>query len=545
MLLNPLHFASKSEIFCRIFAVSALFLAPLAVEAQAYAPPLSGWTHSGTWNRDTPQKHGVSLVGDDVTYSAPVIAEIDGDTSNGKEVAIGSADGVLQVYRANGSLLWSSTTPNYSCGTTSNNKLLSSPAVGAIFGDGMPYVVVGYGGFGGKACGGGVVAFRGNDGTQTWHFDLKKFAKKQKFYSISHAVLSSPALADTDFDGKMEIAFGSFDRNVYLLNSNGSLRWYYQAADTVWSSPAFANINSDPNLELIIGTDISQNKKLRPPTQNGGYVYAFKTKAVSSKSKKIGFRQKGGYIWQSSFNQVIYSSPVIADVLPSSPGEEVIVGSGCYFPERTNKKRGGWIKVMRLSTGRVLATLNTGVCSSSHVAVGDIDGDGVLEVVATVRGSTSVGGDGTGRVMAWKVPNPSAPLWSVAPKVKGQNDDDMGDLKSPVIADLDGNGSLEVVVGNESGVSILQGRTGASLSCETSSCVSQIMLPVSAKIRSTPAIGDVNLDGKLDLVFASGAAFALTDFAGILNSEAGVSPAYATPWPMSRGNPRHTAHFGD
>ncbi|MCO6429436.1 MAG: hypothetical protein J5J00_01125 [Deltaproteobacteria bacterium] len=511
--------------------------------------PIPGWTHSTELNRDTPKRHGLLLNGGDVTFSSPVIADIDGDPSNGLEVAVGGADGVLHAYKANGELLWNVQLPNASCRQASSiNKLLSSPAVGVLKGDGMPHVIVGYGGVGGSACGGGVVAVRGSDGQTVWHFDLKKFAKKERFGSISHAVFSSPAVADVDGDGKLEVGFGSFDRNVYLLNHDGSVRWYYNAADTIWSSPAFADIDNDSKLEMIIGTDISANSRLRPPTKNGGYVYAFDTS--DRKGKRIFFRDRSISKWQTYFDQVIYSSPIIADVLPDSPGEEVLVGSGCFFPQRGRKKKGRWVKVMRLKDGKVLRTLPTAGCSSSSPAVGDIDDDGVLEVVATVNGDKSIGGDGKSRIMAFKAASSSL-LWSIIPTERGRNDPWGGNFQSPVVADLDGNGSLEVLVANGASVGIYSGRDGFPLTCQDSSCTNPYMLYAFDTLRSTPAVGDVNNDGQLDVVIAGGhtssgglgVLYGWTNFGDVLQSSPGLQAPLSVPWQMFRGNSGRTAKY--
>ena len=89
-------------------------------------------------------------------------------------------------------------------------------------------------------------------------------------------------------------------------------------------------------------------------------------------------------------------SPVIADVMPDRAGLEVVVQSGCYFPQKEIPKRGAWIKVLRGRDGKVLRTLSIPTCSSSQVAVADLDGDGELEIVATVSGSAAYGGDGFG-----------------------------------------------------------------------------------------------------------------------------------------------------
>ncbi len=533
-----------TNIWC--FAVLALLaITPLPEAfAQSNFPPLPGWTHSGSQNR-TGNQSGVMLPGREVSYSSPVIAEIDGNTGNGKETAVGTSDGTLHVVRADGSVAWSRPLPNQSCrGNALNNKLHSSPAVGELFGNGIPYVVVGYGGTGGPICDGGIAAFRGTDGEPLFTFSLKKFAKKQRYGSRVFAVWSTPGLADVDGDGKMEIGFGGFDRNVYLLNANGSVRWYYNAADTIWSSATFANIDNDPDLEMIIGTDISGNSRLRPVTKNGGYVYAFKTKP--RKPMKINFRDSRAYVWQTAFDQVIYSSPTVADVIPSSPGPEVIVGSGCFFPQGSANKAGRWVKIMNGKTGQVIRTLSASACMSASPAVGDLDGDGNMEVVITANGHGSIGGDGQSRVHAWHAETGDA-LWTVTPRDRGGNDEYGGNFVSPVIADVDGNGSLEVVVANNSSVQIYNGATGEALTCEQRDCGGQkLQLYAGSHLRSTPAIGDIDGDGLLDIVIgaesgSSGALFSWTGFLGNLNSPNGSHSPFYSPWPMFKGNAARAA----
>src|SRR5690606_25084990 len=157
----------------------------------------------------------------------------------------------------------------------------------------------------GTACDGGVVAYRGSDGKERWRFSTKRFARKARFGTNHHTVYSTPALADTNGDGTLEIGFGSFDRNVYLLTASGRVRWYYNAADTVFSSPAFVNVDSDRHLEMVIGTDISRNRALRPPTRDGGNLYALKTRRPRGRSKRISFRDRRAYAWLRPLDQVL------------------------------------------------------------------------------------------------------------------------------------------------------------------------------------------------------------------------------------------------
>jgi hypothetical protein len=356
-------------------------------------PPLSGWTHSPKFPDDTRQQHGVVLQGKDIVRSSPVIADIDGNSTNGKEVAVGGVDGILYVYKSNGQLLWSKNVLPQSC-TARGDKINSGPAVGRIYGDGIPYIVVSYGPVGSGDCDGGIATYDGRNGTLKWRFSLREWARKQGYTEGVYGMISSPALADTDGDGRMEIGFGGLDRNVYLLNADGTVRWYYHAADTVWSSPAFVNIDSDPELELVIGTDIMGNPNLNPRTYDGGYVYAFDTQPRTP--SRIEFQT--GYKWRTHFNQVIYSSPVIGDVLPNNSGPEIVIGSGCYYPRNVSQlgdKYGKWIKILRLSDGAVLQTLNANACIQSSAALGDLDDDGVLEIVATVNSPTFIDTDAT------------------------------------------------------------------------------------------------------------------------------------------------------
>lgn len=547
-----------------LLLLACMLLPVMAVQAgnNDNPPPLPGWTHSPAFSVDTPQRHGIVLSGGQIVRSSPVIAEIDGNAQNGREVAVGGVDGMLYVYGSDGGLRWSTNVQPAPC--TVNNtdsKLSSTPAVGQLAGFGVPYVVVGYGSVNPSDCDGGVVAYDGRNGNLSWRFSLRAWAQNQGYTENLHGVASAPALADTDGDGTMEIGFGGFDRNVYLLNADGSVRWYYHAADTVWSSPAFVDINGDRRLEMIIGTDIAANPNLTPPTSDGGYVYAFDTRQRPFDALRVNF-QPGALadpiIWRTAFDQAIFSSPSIGDVLPGNAGMEIVIGSGCFFPAGFANKNGKWIKILRLSDGAVLQTLNTNAdCVISSPALGDIDDDGKLEVVATVGDLLDTATDKS-FIMAWDPDENANPQWSTTPfnpisppgDIQG-NDEDGGSMQSAVIADLDGNGSLEVLAANFWSVHVLNGRDGAPLTCQNDQCGAQLSLFTWGMLKSTPAVGDLNGDGRLDVVIGGmhatnggkGMLYSWTGFANLLKSPPGAQAASSAPWPMFRGNPRHTAVY--
>lgn len=344
-----------------------------------------------------------------VGWSTPAIADLNNDSI--LDVVVAGSSGTVDAYTIDGELLWSTPIPGGACAlTNSGDRLYSSPSIGSLHGDGKLQVVVGFGGFKGQACDGGVVSINGTDGSIDWVYSIKTWSKKSKQWAFRNAVVSTPSLSDTDGDGTLEIGFGSFSRHIYLLNHNGTARWVYQAADTVWSSATFMQADSDAQLEMVIGSDISANKKIKPVTKNGGFMLTFDTKPFS---KLVPFRDPRKRILQGMtfFEQTVYSSPVVGEVFPGSEGEEIVVGSGCFFPQGKNPKEGMWMKVLS-AKNKTLFTLPFDSCSSSSPTLMDVNGDGVKDIIGAVSGGN--GGSGIPMMRAYSVASGSVQeLWEV------------------------------------------------------------------------------------------------------------------------------------
>jgi hypothetical protein len=535
-------------------------------------PPLAGWSRSISFGDDSPQVHGILLPAARIGRSSPTIGEIDGNGANGKELAVGSSDGNLFVYGADGSLRWSAFVLPSSCTTSPAGSALinSTPAVGALYGDGTAYVLVTYGASVPSDCDGGLVAYDGRNGQLAWRFSTRAWQTAEGYPPEGlYGAMSSPTLADADGDGRLEIAFGGLDRNFYLLNSDGSVRWYYHAADTVWSSPVFVNIDNQGPLEVVVGTNTSANPEMVPPTSGGGYVYAFGTNPRSQ--RRINFRGSLGYIWRTANpGQVIHSAPARGDVLPDPPGDELVVGSGCFLEGGSADKAGPWVQILGPADGAVLQTLDVppgGTCIQSSPALGDIDDDGKLEIVVTMGSDEDMGGDSLGRIVAWDPEKPT-PKWSTVPYSPHEppsspagNDEFGGDLQSPVIADIDGNGSLEVLAANFWSVHVLAGADGTPLSCQDNTCGKQTSLFAWGTLKSMPAVADADNDGDLEVFIGgmhiwspgggglppagAGMLYAWTDFAGVIGSKSGSHPPYSAPWPMFHSNPVLTGAPGE
>jgi hypothetical protein len=222
---------------------------------------LFAWHHDGTELRDgdsNPATNGVLLLtASNFSYSTPTVANIDTDPY--REIIAGMRDGKLYVFRHDG-------TPYPGFPFVTGGDITTSPAVGDIDNDGRVEIVFGSG------TDSKVYAIR-SDKTSAAGFPVG--------IQLGQDVDSSPALADVTNDGYLDVVIGASNGNLFLFRGNGGTiptGWPVAIKDNVGtkiairSSPAVADVDGDGSLDIVVGDQIG---RLHGFTAAGQYLPGF------------------------------------------------------------------------------------------------------------------------------------------------------------------------------------------------------------------------------------------------------------------------------
>ena len=253
-------------------------------------------------------------------------------------------------------------------------------------------------------------------------------------------VFATPAIGDIDHDGLPDIVASSWDQHVYAWNHIGAILpgWPRFIYDTSWSSPALADLDGDGWLEIIVGADMDRGNAANNPPINlapGGILWVFRSNGANFPG------------WPRHVShEVLWSSPAIAD-LNADGSLDIVIGTGqnfgganarfLYAIDRHGNALPGWPVAMPGAT-------------MGSPAIADLNGDGQLEV-ATQTSDGSVVFVTRGDVRRGQICNRSYPPCSNSVNMDG----------GVSVADIDGDGTLDVVTATEHNLQVLNGKTGA------------------------------------------------------------------------------------
>lgn len=337
---------------------------------------------------------------------------------------------------------------------------------------------------------------------------------------------SSPALVDLDGDGVLDVVVGSRDLKLYGLsgrNGDAIAGWPQATSHQIDSSPAVADVDGDGRTEVFIGSGSF--------TAHGGALYSFTRDGVVRFRRALGdvhFRDPAVFstpalgdldgngrldvataslgvqsVWQLDaagkplpgfpfhWDDTVFSSPALADVNNDGVLDMVIGGDSTAAGQVDH--RGGMVRAIAYG-GRSLWQFNTNDIVRSAPSIGDIDGDGRLEVV--FGGGQYYGGSDSVAVVA---------LDAATGRLKWRRTTNGATLASPALADVNGDGRLDVVIatigskwglGSGNTLYVLDGADGADLA--------PFPVPSGPDPRAGVVTADANGDGAQDLFVAAG-----------------------------------------
>lgn len=378
----------------RIGPIRAGFLGTPAVgditgsrRPEVVAPGLDGrvyaWHHNGRSVRGFPvridAKRPPSPERDISIYASPALAQLDG---RGKlDLVVGAADGKVYAWDGRGKRLagW----PVEARDGDDRERVVSSPAVGDIDGDGAPDIVEATAEvYGSTPQTTGRVYAWDTRGKLKPGWPIKPPALAADAIPIAgEGVPASPSLADVDGDGDDEVAIAAFTGQPELYNGDGSLAHAFDTAGKGASSKttatsaialgangAFGRLSESGPLGFFSGiVDTQFAVAFQAPAQRIPYEHLVGGWDAASGSYFDAF--------PAPVEQLqILATPALADV-DGDGGAEVIAGTSALLLhafKEDGSEAAGWPK-------------QTGGWLFAGPAVGDVDGDGKLEVVAVTR----------------------------------------------------------------------------------------------------------------------------------------------------------------
>lgn len=392
--------------------------------------------------------------------------------------------------------------------------------------------------------GGQVLHLFHSDGTWTVDADGSS-ATPGDFTTLGSYYRSGGSLGDLDGDGGHDVIGATWtSQQLLAFDEAGNLRSGFPITlpNPIWSSVAVGDLDGDHHAELVFGSTgstllafHSNGTELRDGDNNPATIGVFKTLGdafnigTPALAPLLGPGQAA--ILYGSTDGFLYALKPDGTSLPGFP---VNIGAAILGSVAVGKLDGasgpmsivvpdnnGALHVRAVNGSErpgfpVFLPLNaTGQGASPALA--DMNGDGFTDIViASSNGRVYVFNRNGALVAPWSAASRFSPLTSEATRA------------SAVVADIDGDGMSDVVVGDENGeLAALSGATGAMLP--------GFPIQMAAEASGTAALCDCDGDGMSEIV--------TVDFGGtvhVWDYDFPFSPAGPPPWPQFHQNAQRT-----
>ncbi len=365
------------------------------------------------------------------------------------------------------------------------------------------------------------------------------------FTTLGRYYQGGGSVADLDGDGGRDVIGAAWtSKQLFAFNAQGLPRpgFPVPVADPMWSSVAVGDLDGDGHGEMVFAS-------------LGGALYVFRADGSEWLDGDANPATLGVFkLLGSAFNP---GTPALADLLGAGqlaivygslngflnawqpdgsnvPGFPVNLGAPMLASAAVGRLDGPGAPLsivvpvgnnsihVRLANGSnrpgfPVALPTTGVGQGSSPALADMNGDGFLDIVAASP---------NGRVYVFDRNGAPVAPWTASSRFSSLTSD--ATLAGPVVADIDGDRVNDVVVGDETGsLAALSGASGAMLP--------GFPIVLAAEASGTPALCDCDGDGMSEIV--------TVDYGGtvhVWDYDFPFSPAGPAPWPQFHHDARRT-----
>ena len=334
------------------------------------------------------------------------------------------------------------------------------------------------------------------------------------FNGIDVGVASAPTFADIDGDGLLDLIIGESAGNLNYYENTGtaSAPVYTVRTSTAnpfnginvgtYSTPSFADINGDGDQDLVVGESNGTLRYYENTGTTSDPIYTVRTGTANP--------------WDG-IDVGTYSTPTFADI-DGDGDQDLVVGESngtLRYYENTGTTSDP-IYTVRTGTANPWDGVDVGTFSAPTFA--DIDGDGDQDlIIGNIDGNLRYYENTSGS---------NQPPTGTANPLNGI---DVGTRPDPTFADINGDGLLDLVVGEQNGALFYYENTGTA-SAPTYTARTGIANPwdgIDVGFWSKPAFADIDGDGDLDLVVG--------EFSGNLNYYENTGTASAPTYTARTG----------
>ncbi len=341
------------------------------------------------------------------------------------------------------------------------------------------------------------IIFGGTDG-YVYCLDGQGNLKWRTLVSPGQSIPFTPQVARFDRSGKLSIAVSTNAPSVVRLNSTGAIVWTYNSPATLFTTPTLVDVNGDGVLDALVGSNVKNIAAIDGRT--GTFLRNFVV-PVAGYTATIADIDRSGvpeivadgddklvHAFALNGTQLWAAAPAGASFLEGSVGIGDINGDG--FPEIVtgDNANNGPEFALWASNGTPVWSASLPNYRQGGQTIADVDGDGRFDILVGIFGGTVYmlrGADGStawsynaGTVQAGSpvvayfdrsgsrlilfIEGPAvdalSPIgtlvhsWTISPPNLALRGATQYPMTSPAVADLMGNGTLEVLVPTANGI---------------------------------------------------------------------------------------------